>query len=116
MFIAMNRFKVIKEERKAFEDLWVARQSHLDEVKGFRPEREDHVLYSSHTIWASHEDFTAWTKSEQFRAAHQHAGEAQAAHTRPPGIRRVRSHPDDRNHASARIEDVRRLELLQGHW
>ncbi len=34
MFIAMNRFKVIKEERKAFEDLWVARQSHLDEVKG----------------------------------------------------------------------------------
>ena len=31
MFIAMNRFKVIKEERKAFEDLWVTRQSHLDE-------------------------------------------------------------------------------------
>ena len=82
MFMAMNRFKVIKEERKAFEDLWVTRQSHLDEVKGFRafhllrgPERDDHVLYSSHTIWASQEDFTAWTKSEQFRAAHQHAGE-----------------------------------------
>jgi heme-degrading monooxygenase HmoA len=59
-----------------------ARQSHLDEVKGFRafhllrgPEREDHVLYSSHSIWASQEDFTAWTKSEQFRAAHRHAGE-----------------------------------------
>src|SRR3984893_17154053 len=32
MFIAMNRFKVIEEERKAFEDLWVTRQSHLDEV------------------------------------------------------------------------------------
>jgi heme-degrading monooxygenase HmoA len=82
MFIAMNRFKVIKEERKAFEDLWVTRQSRLDEVKGFRafhllrgPERDDHVLYSSHTIWASQEDFTAWTKSDQFRAAHQHAGE-----------------------------------------
>jgi heme-degrading monooxygenase HmoA len=39
------------------------------------PEREDHVLYSSHTIWASQEDCTAWTKSEQFRAAHQRAGE-----------------------------------------
>src|ERR1700682_3455714 len=57
-------------------------QSHLAEASGceeFRllrgPEREDHVLYSSHTIWASQEDFTAWTKSEQFRAAHQHAGE-----------------------------------------
>jgi hypothetical protein len=36
MFIAMNRFKVIKEERKSFEDLWVTRESHLDEVKGFR--------------------------------------------------------------------------------
>jgi heme-degrading monooxygenase HmoA len=72
MFIAMNRFKVIKEEREAFEDLWVTRESHLDEVKGFRafhllrgPERDDHVLYSSHTIWASQENFTAWTKSEQ---------------------------------------------------
>jgi heme-degrading monooxygenase HmoA len=57
MFIAMNRFKVIKEERKAFEELWVTRQSHLDEVKGFRvfhllrgPEREDHVLYSSQAV------------------------------------------------------------------
>jgi hypothetical protein len=36
--------------------LWVTRQSHLDEVKGFLafhllrgPERDDHVLYSSHT-------------------------------------------------------------------
>jgi heme-degrading monooxygenase HmoA len=36
MFIAMNRFKVIKEERKAFEDLWVARESHLDEGNGFQ--------------------------------------------------------------------------------
>jgi heme-degrading monooxygenase HmoA len=82
MFIAMNRFKVIKEERRAFEDLWVKRQSYLSEVKGFQafhllrgPEREDHVLYSSHSIWASQENFTEWTKSEQFRAAHQHAGE-----------------------------------------
>ena len=36
MFIAMNRFKVIKEERKAFEDLWVTRESHLDEVSSFQ--------------------------------------------------------------------------------
>jgi heme-degrading monooxygenase HmoA len=87
MFIAMNRFKVIKEERKAFEDLWVTRQSHLDEVKGFQvfhllrgPEHEDYVLYSSHTIWASQEDFTAWTKSEQFRATHHTLGSASRSH------------------------------------
>ncbi len=82
MFIAMNRFKVIKEECKAFENVWLTRDSRLNEVKGFvafhllrGPEREDHVLYSSHTIWATQEDFTAWTKSEHFRAAHQQAGE-----------------------------------------
>jgi heme-degrading monooxygenase HmoA len=38
------------------------------------PEREDHVLYSSHTVWRSHADFEAWTKSEQFRKAHANAG------------------------------------------
>src|ERR1700730_6314382 len=37
MFIAMNRFKVIEEERKAFEDLWVTRQSHLDEIMNVHP-------------------------------------------------------------------------------
>jgi len=82
MFIAMNRFKVIKDQCKAFEDVWLTRDSRLAEVNGFvafhllrGPEREDHVLYSSHTIWATQEDFIAWTKSEQFRAAHQQAGE-----------------------------------------
>ena len=85
MFIAMNRFKVIKEERKAFEEAWRARDSGLGEVKGFvafhlarGPEREDHVLYSSHTIWAAQEDFLARTKSGQFRAAHQQAGAVKA--------------------------------------
>jgi heme-degrading monooxygenase HmoA len=82
MFIAMNRLKVIKEECKAFEDAWLTRDSRLGEVKGFvafhllrGPEREDHVLYSSHTIWATKEDFSAWTKSGQFRAAHHQADE-----------------------------------------
>jgi heme-degrading monooxygenase HmoA len=81
MYIAMNRFKVIKAEASAFENVWLTRESRLDEVPGFvafhmlkGPEREDHILYSSHTVWASQEDFTAWTKSEQFRAAHKNAG------------------------------------------
>jgi hypothetical protein len=33
MLIAMNRFEVIKEGRKTFEDLWVTRQSHVEELK-----------------------------------------------------------------------------------
>jgi heme-degrading monooxygenase HmoA len=82
MFIAMNRFKVIKAEAAAFERLWLSRETHLHAMQGFvvfhllrGPERDDHVLYASHTIWRSQDDFTTWTKSEQFRAAHRNAGE-----------------------------------------
>ena len=81
MFIAMNRFKVVKTEEKAFEDLWLTRESHLDQVPGFvefhmlrGPEKDDHTLYSSHTIWADKASFTAWTTSEQFRRSHGGAG------------------------------------------
>lgn len=81
MFIAMNRFKVVKGVEKEFEAVWSSRDTHLNELKGFvefhllkGPEREDHVLYSSHTIWRTRADFEAWTKSEQFRKAHAGAG------------------------------------------
>lgn len=81
MFIAMNRFKVRKGCEKDFEQIWATRLTHLGEMPGFivfhmlkGPEREDHVLYSSHTMWRAFEDFDAWTKSEQFRKAHASAG------------------------------------------
>jgi heme-degrading monooxygenase HmoA len=81
MFIAMNRFKVLKGSEQDFERVWLSRETHLGEMPGFivfhllkGPEREDHVLYSSHTMWRSHADFEAWTKSEQFRKAHARAG------------------------------------------
>ena len=82
MYIAMNRFKVLKDETGDFEAMWLGRESHLDKNLGFvafhmlrGPERDDHVLYASHTLWASQDDFIAWTKSEHFRAAHAGAGE-----------------------------------------
>ena len=81
MFIAMNRFKVRKGAEADFEQVWLNRDSHLDEVPGFiafhllkGPERDDHVLYASHTLWRSEEDFAAWTRSEAFRKAHAGAG------------------------------------------
>ena len=93
MFIAMNRFKVIRGEEKAFEELWLSRESRLDEVPGFiefhllrGPEREDHTLYSSHALWASREHFTAWTQSEQFRAAHRSAGGAKPLYLGHPEL------------------------------
>jgi heme-degrading monooxygenase HmoA len=81
MYIAMNRFKVIKGAESAFEQVWLSRDTHLDRVPGFLefhllrgPDRDDHMLYSSHTVWASKAAFTAWTQSEHFRAAHRDAG------------------------------------------
>ena len=81
MYIAINRFKVMKGAESAFENVWLSRDTHLDRVPGFLefhllrgPERDDHVLYSSHTVWASKDAFTAWTQSEHFRAAHRDAG------------------------------------------
>lgn len=82
MFIAMNRFKVNKGAEGDFEDVWLSRETHLEEVPGFikfnllkGPERDDHVLYASHSIWQSQGAFEAWTKSEAFRKAHARAGE-----------------------------------------
>jgi heme-degrading monooxygenase HmoA len=82
MFIAMNRFQVIRGEEQAFENVWLSRDTYLDGVPGFvefhllrGPAEEDHTLFSSHTVWRSREDFEAWTRSENFRQAHRGAGD-----------------------------------------
>jgi heme-degrading monooxygenase HmoA len=91
MFIAMNRFRVIKGNEEAFERRWLERDSYLVDVPGFvafhllrGPERGDHTLYSSHTTWSSKQAFTAWTQSEPFRAAHRNAGANKSLHLGHP--------------------------------
>jgi heme-degrading monooxygenase HmoA len=81
MYIAMNRFKVAKGNEADFETIWRSRQSYLHELAGFiefsllkGPEREDHTLYASHTVWDTKANFIAWTASDQFRKAHANAG------------------------------------------
>lgn len=82
MFIAMNRFKVKKGAEDEFEQVWLSRKTHLEEVPGFiqfhllkGPDRDDHVLYASHSLWRSQDAFEAWTRSEAFRKAHARAGD-----------------------------------------
>ena len=77
MFIAMNRFQIAKGFEAGFEKIWRERDTYLSEVPGFEsfsllkgPEAEDHVLYASHTVWSSKQDFIAWTNSDSFRKAH----------------------------------------------
>jgi len=80
-YIAMNRFRIVKGQESEFEEIWKTRNTYLENEPGFLkfdllkgPEKEDHILYASHTIWESEEHFTAWTKSEAFRKAHAGAG------------------------------------------
>lgn len=81
MYIAMNRFQVIRGEEQAFEAVWLSRDTRLAGVPGFvefhllRGEtQDDHTLFSSHTVWRSKADFEAWTRSDAFREAHRTAG------------------------------------------
>ena len=81
MYIAMNRFKVRKGAEQDFEQVWLTRDSHLKDVPGFvafhllrGPERDNHVLYASHSLWRSEDAFAAWTRSDAFRKAHGGTG------------------------------------------
>ena len=78
----MNRFKVKLGEETNFEEIWKNRDTHLNEVPGFKKfnlikseSNEEYTLYASHSVWESKQDFINWTKSEAFRMAHKNAGE-----------------------------------------
>lgn len=87
----MNRFQISKGSEQIFEDLWRNRESHLDDVPGFRefhllkgPEEEDHTLYSSHTVWDDRAAFEAWTESDSFKKAHAQARAPQGTYLGHP--------------------------------
>ncbi|MDP4992999.1 MAG: antibiotic biosynthesis monooxygenase [Marivita lacus] len=91
MYLAMNRFSVSLENAADFEELWLSRESHLQDMEGFvsfhmlkGPEAEGCVLYASHTVWQSEGQFRAWTTSEAFRAAHARAGQTRKLHNGAP--------------------------------
>ena len=82
MFIAMNRFKIVLGKEKEFEEVWKNRDTHLNDVPGFKEfhlvkgeANDEYTLYTSHSIWNSKNDFINWTKSEAFRLAHKNSGQ-----------------------------------------
>ena len=91
MFIAMNRFRIALGREETFEELWRKRESHLDEVPGFRqfhllrgPSDDEATLYASHSVWDSRAAFEAWTESESFRKAHAQARAPQGTYLGHP--------------------------------
>ena len=78
----MNRFKIISGKEETFEEIWKSRDTHLENVPGFKKfnlikseSSETYTLYASHSEWETKQDFINWTKSEAFRMAHKNAGE-----------------------------------------
>lgn len=91
MYLAMNRFTVPLENAAEFEDIWLSRESRLHEMAGFvsfhmlkGAEEDGRVLYASHTVWETEDHFRAWTRSDQFRAAHARAGDTRKLHEGAP--------------------------------
>ncbi len=78
----MNRFKIINGKEETFEEIWKSRDTHLENVPGFKKfnlikssKKENYRLYASHSLWETEDDFVNWTKSEAFREAHKGAGQ-----------------------------------------
>lgn len=81
-YIAMNRFKISLGREEDFENIWKSRETHLDNVEGFKKfnlikgsSNENYTLYISHSTWKSKNDFEDWVKSEAFRKAHSGGGQ-----------------------------------------
>ncbi len=80
MYIAMNRFKIIRGKEELFEEIWKNRESDLNNIKGFLEfhlikgsKNDEYTIYASHSKWSSEESFIEWTKSESFRNSHKDA-------------------------------------------
>jgi heme-degrading monooxygenase HmoA len=91
LFIAMNRFKVIKGNEAAFEELWRTRDSYLDDIEGLvefsllrGPGADDHTLYASHSIWQNRAAFDTWIKSDAFRVVHHDVGDGKSLYIGHP--------------------------------
>ena len=87
MFIAMNRFKVRKGSEHDFEQVWLTRQSHLEEVPGFvifhllkGPEKDDHVLYACASCGTI---YTNARQSEEVRELYDHYYDVEPWRTLP---------------------------------
>ncbi|MHC5012684.1 MAG: antibiotic biosynthesis monooxygenase family protein [Planctomycetota bacterium] len=92
MYIAMNRFLVNEGHEETFEKTWRERKRFVQHVPGFlgfkllRGETANgKTPFISHSTWAAHHYFSAWTASGAFKKAHADA-------RTPKGT--VAAHPD----------------------
>jgi heme-degrading monooxygenase HmoA len=78
MYLAMNHFHIAAGRGGEFEQLWRERETYLSEVPGFlqfhlvrgKADDDGTERYASHSTWATHDAFLAWTHSDAFKKAH----------------------------------------------
>lgn len=87
MIIVMNKFSIKNDRVDDFLARWEGRNSYLKQMEGFiefhllRGEKfDEYTIISSHVKWESMDKFMAWTKSEQFKKAHEKAHESADMH------------------------------------
>ena len=93
MYLAMNRFRIVRGQEATFIAIWRERNSYLDQVPGFirfhllqGASTEEYTLFASHAEWASESAFQDWTRSEAFRQAHANAGARRELYLGPPQL------------------------------
>jgi len=79
MIVTSNRIPVNPDYAEQFEEVFEARASLVDGMKGFisfrllRPTK-DGDPYIVMTFWESRADFEAWTSSDEFKQGHAKSG------------------------------------------
>ena len=83
MYVAMNRFRVVKDQTTAFEKVWRARadaprrNARIHRLPSAARPPNARITCSMHrtSLWVDEAHFQAWTRSQQFREAHRNAGQ-----------------------------------------
>ena len=96
MFIAMNRFRIVKGREAEFERIWKERDSHLEDVPGFEefhllrgPEADDHTLRLPYGL-AKPAAFRGLDEVRGLPQGPRQCRRRQGRLSGPPHVRRVR--------------------------
>ena len=85
MYLAMSRLKVVSGKEGDFEEVWKARKTETDGVKGFQ---------KFNLIKGSEIDFINWTKSDSFKLCHKNPILQKNLYLGPPDFEGYLGEPD----------------------
>ena len=76
---------------REFEEIWRARETHLNSVPGFVRfallSSDAEGEYISHSTWESRDAFVKWTQSDAFVQGHRQGGSLMGVLEAPPAVK-----------------------------